>query len=310
MSRTSIPIHLSRPLSTWSWVARRGCVGIGIREPSLYAKIFTQIFDSSIADNWKTRHVFEDLLKLADINGVVDMTREAIAARTRLPLEMVTEAIAELEKPDPESRTPDHEGRRIARLDEHRTWGWLIVNYDRFRQTASEEQRREKTKLRTQKWRGKRPETHSDAPVTLGDASDAMQKQRERHKQRDLGSEGGGDVVEWEKAKSWWEDWKKNGADYTEFETRGAFLALQANGWMWGRNPVTDPRAALERQIQTDRERKSHGGKHTHQQRNKRNEGVAGVGQDDYGAAAKRKVEQQVAQAENRQPSKAQGTGT
>lgn len=49
---------------------------------------------------------------------------------------------------------------------------------------------------------------------------------------------------------------------------------------------------------------------HTHQQRNKRNEGVAGVGQDDYGAAAKRKVEQQVAQAENRQPSKAQRTGT
>jgi hypothetical protein len=28
---------------------------------------------------------------------------------------------------------------------------------------------------------------------------------------------------------------------------------------MWGRNPVTDWRAALERQIQTDRERSKHG---------------------------------------------------
>ena len=35
--------------------------------------------------------------------------------------------------------------RRIARLDEHREWGWLIVNYEEYRKIASEEQRREKT---------------------------------------------------------------------------------------------------------------------------------------------------------------------
>lgn len=66
-----------------------------------------------------------------------------------------------------------------------------------------------------------------------------------------------GEGPEWKTAKSWWEDWRKSGSDYTEFEARGAFLALQANGWMWGRNKVADPRAALERQIQTDRDRKA-----------------------------------------------------
>lgn len=65
---------------------------------------------------------------------------------------------------------------------------------------------------------------------------------------------------QWETAKRWLSDWTKSGADYTELETRGAFLALQASGWMWGRNPVTDPRAAIERQIQTDRERKQRNG--------------------------------------------------
>lgn len=45
------------------------------------------------------------------------------------------------------------------------------------------------------------------------------------------------------------------GADYTEFETVSAWLALNSNGWMWGRNPVTDWRSALERQIQTDRQK-------------------------------------------------------
>lgn len=53
----------------------------------------------------------------------------------------------------------------------------------------------------------------------------------------------------------WLTDWRNNGADYTEAETRSAFLALSANGWMWGTTPVVDFRAALERQIQTDRQR-------------------------------------------------------
>lgn len=61
----------------------------------------------------------------------------------------------------------------------------------------------------------------------------------------------------WEPTREWAMQWlaKSNasGSDYSEKETVSAFLALQANGWMWGRNPVTDHRAALERQIQTDR---------------------------------------------------------
>lgn len=59
-----------------------------------------------------------------------------------------------------------------------------------------------------------------------------------------------------EMALNWLEDWRKNGATYTQQEMESAFLALQANGWMWGKNPVVDFRAALERQIQTDRNNK------------------------------------------------------
>lgn len=54
-------------------------------------------------------------------------------------------------------------------------------------------------------------------------------------------------------AYKWMETARAQGADYTKEETKSAFLALSASGWMWGKNPVTDWRAALERQIQTDR---------------------------------------------------------
>ena len=150
----------------------------------MYAKVFNQIFDSSIADDYRLRHFFMDLLVLADRNGVVDMTPTAIAARTRIPLDDVLAMLAKLELPDPESRTPDHDGRRIARLDDHRTWGWCIINYNRFREIVKEEQRREKTRIRTEKWREKKA---GDAPVTHGDAGDAMQKQAEMEKKKEVG---------------------------------------------------------------------------------------------------------------------------
>lgn len=130
----------------------------------MYAKVFHQIFDSSIADNYKLRHFFMDLLVLADVNGVVDMTPTAISSRTRIPIEEVKTYLRALEQPDPESRTKEHQGRRIALVDDHRTWGWLIINYPRFRELASEEQRRAKTRDRVRRFRSK-PES-----VTLGNA--------------------------------------------------------------------------------------------------------------------------------------------
>lgn len=138
----------------------------------MFAKVFDQIFDSSIAENYKVRFVFEDMLKLANIDGVVDMTHEAIARRTNVPLALVKHGIEELEKADPRSRNAEHEGRRLVRLDEHRDWGWLIVNYQHYRELASEEQRREKTRERVARFRQKKQRvTHSNAPATKANDS-------------------------------------------------------------------------------------------------------------------------------------------
>ena len=79
-------------------------------------------------------------------------------------------------------------------------------------------------------------------------------------------------------ALKWLQDWKKSGADYTEAETRSAFLALEASGWMWGKNPVTGHRAALERQIQTDRTKANHGNNPKNNQRPDRAAGTLNEG--------------------------------
>jgi len=115
-----------------------------------------------------------DMLVLADSDGVVDMTHEAIARVTNVPLDWVKRSIHVLESPDPKSRTPDNSGARIARLDEHREWGWVILNYDRFREIATEEQRRVRTRERVRRHREKRTisieKPKCNADVTLCNA--------------------------------------------------------------------------------------------------------------------------------------------
>ena len=109
---------------------------------NVFAKIFAQIFDSSIASDYVVRHVFMDLLVLADREGVVDMTLDAISRRTNVPEEMVAHAIAELMREDRKSRSHEEDGRRIVPIDSHRDWGWQIVNYEHYRNIRDEEARR------------------------------------------------------------------------------------------------------------------------------------------------------------------------
>jgi hypothetical protein len=109
----------------------------------MYAKIFSQIFDSSIATNHHVRHLFMDLLVLADADGVVDMTYDAIARRTNTPVEEVVEYIGELTKPDLASRSSKNNGARLVLIDPgQRDWGWRIVNYRHYRELRNEEARR------------------------------------------------------------------------------------------------------------------------------------------------------------------------
>lgn len=110
---------------------------------AMFAKIFSQIFDSSIANNHKHRHVFMDLLVLADSDGVIDMTEEAVSRRTNVPLEDVKAAIEYLSSPDTRSNSPNDEGRRLLPVDERKPWGWQIVNYHHYRAIRDEATRRE-----------------------------------------------------------------------------------------------------------------------------------------------------------------------
>lgn len=167
-----------------------------------YAKVFARILDSTIANNWWTRHLFEDLLKLATWEGEVDLTPEAIARRTGWPLSLsdLREHLAILEAPDPDSRTPEEEGRRIVRLDPERSWGWRIVNFPMYRDAADADRVREQTRIRVQRHREKRRGELLADGVTTGNASLRHEdgdedRDRDRVNSSMATAEGGGPAV-------------------------------------------------------------------------------------------------------------------
>lgn len=109
----------------------------------MFAKVFQQIFDSTIAENYRHRHVFMDLLVMADIDGCVNKTIDAIARTANAPVEEIREAVEALCEPDPHSQNKEHEGRRLVPIEDGRAWGWRIVSYAHYRAIRDEEARRQ-----------------------------------------------------------------------------------------------------------------------------------------------------------------------
>jgi uncharacterized phage protein (TIGR02220 family) len=110
----------------------------------VYGKLFASMFDGTLGTRgpWQALVTFQQMVILADKDGLVDMTPEALSRRTTIPLEIITKGLEMLELPDPDSRSPDEEGRRIVRLSDTRSWGWRVVNYDRYREIRTADERR------------------------------------------------------------------------------------------------------------------------------------------------------------------------
>jgi hypothetical protein len=137
----------------------------------LYGKVFLSIYDGTLYGHWEAIITMQQLIALADADGIVDMTPQAIAARTSIPFDIIERGLKKLSEPDPYSRTPGEDGRRIILIDEHRPWGWQLVNYLKYKHLRDSDEVRAQTRERVRKHREKR-----NAGVTASNASNAEKR--------------------------------------------------------------------------------------------------------------------------------------
>lgn len=101
-----------------------------------YVPVFSSIFTGTLCGKYPDTAAWMFLLALADKNGVVDMTPQAISALTGMPVDDLVQCIARFEQPDAYSRSTAEEGRRLVRIDPNRPWGWRVVNHGKYRERA------------------------------------------------------------------------------------------------------------------------------------------------------------------------------
>jgi len=95
-----------------------------------YAKLFSCIVTSSVwCQDSATLRVWIAMLAMKNKQGDVEGSIPGFASLARVTIEEMRRAVEILSSPDPDSRTPDEEGRRILPIP----GGWHVVNHVKYR---------------------------------------------------------------------------------------------------------------------------------------------------------------------------------
>jgi hypothetical protein len=115
-----------------------------------YNKLFASVVHSTLwAEEDSTVKVFMTMLALADRDGLVEASAPGLAHAARKTVPELEAALAVLSGPDPHSRSPEHEGRRVEKVP----GGWRLVNFEKYRDKMNREDQLAKAADRQRRWR-------------------------------------------------------------------------------------------------------------------------------------------------------------
>ena len=121
-----------------------------------FTKLVPEIVQSSIwNESSDTRVVWITMLALKDENGFVRGSSKTLSRMANVSLDKVEEALEKFLSPDPDSCTPDDDGRRIQEY----TGGWLVLNHIKYRD--KEHILREQNRERVRRFRERNKEKPS-----------------------------------------------------------------------------------------------------------------------------------------------------
>lgn len=114
-----------------------------------YTKLFASITKSTIwSEPMATRIVWITMLAGCNRSGEYYASVPGLARDANVSLSECEAALATLLAPDPYSRTPDNEGRRIEPIDR----GWQILNHAKFDRMRSEIEADERLREQKRRW--------------------------------------------------------------------------------------------------------------------------------------------------------------
>jgi len=133
-----------------------------------YTKLHASILDSTVWDTaLHVKVVWITMLAMADRDGTVEASIPGLAKRAGVERGQCEQALALFLAPDPDSRTQEHEGRRIVEID----GGWALLNHAKYRHKASAEDAAEKNRARQKRWRDNNSKSRDVTPNAVSNDS-------------------------------------------------------------------------------------------------------------------------------------------
>jgi hypothetical protein len=129
-----------------------------------FSKLFADIIHSTVwREPMHVKVVWITMLAMADRHGQVFASIPGLADSAKVSLEECIEALEVFSSPDKYSRTKDYEGRRIVEID----GGWLLLNYEKFRERRDDEEQRIQTRDRVRRHREKAKALSNDVTESV-----------------------------------------------------------------------------------------------------------------------------------------------
>lgn len=157
----------------------------------MYGKIFPAMWTGSLMGKGSvTQNLMSYAVSNCDADGCVELNATLLSCLFGDPKDKVEEAITHLCSPDPESRTPDEDGRRLTREGQ---FLYHIVNYCKYRDLRDLDKRREQTKEAMRRYRTRQKEAQNnvsnseqrDPDVSECNQCEPKQKQKQKQKQEE-----------------------------------------------------------------------------------------------------------------------------
>lgn len=131
----------------------------------MYGKLFSQTFSGSMVGKGSTVFaIWAYVVAHTKPPGIVELNPVLIAAQIGTTAADVESAIEYLCAADPNSRTPDHDGRRMIREGQYQ---YSVPNYMRYRGLRNEEERREQDRERKRRSREAHKGNGAKPPATF-----------------------------------------------------------------------------------------------------------------------------------------------
>lgn len=118
-----------------------------------YTKLSSDLITSSLwGESAEIRIVWITMLAMANRHGEVIATIPGLARLASVPVPVTEQAVQKFLSPDPYSRTPDDEGRRIEVIE----GGWALLNHAKYRDKDSKEDAKLANAIRQRRYRARK----------------------------------------------------------------------------------------------------------------------------------------------------------